>query len=177
MSQIGGFALPSVENNKPYGIVFDLPAAFLETVLQIDDPRNYFYLRHFLNFLFFFISSIFFYKILINRFANYYVSIIGTLFYVLSPRIYGNSFYNNKDIIFLSLLTIALYFCFKTFDSKNFKNLFLFAIFGAILTCTRINGIFLIMSFIAFYLLSILSKEKKINNFLPIFSLDEQWDN
>ena len=44
MSQIGGFALPSVENNKPYGIVFDLPAAFLETVLQIDDPSNYFYL-------------------------------------------------------------------------------------------------------------------------------------
>ena len=47
------------------------------------------------------------------------LSLIGTTFFVLSPRIYGNSFYNNKDIIFLSLLTIGLYYCFKVFDKTN----------------------------------------------------------
>ena len=103
MSQIKGFTLPSVENNKPYGIIFDLPVAFLEIVFQIKEPKNYYHLRHLLNFLIFFVSAVFFFKLLLNRFSNVFISLIGTSFFILSPRIYGNSFYNNKDIIFLSL--------------------------------------------------------------------------
>ena len=38
------------------GVVFDLPMAFLELIFQIDDSRQYYLLRHFFNFLFFFIS-------------------------------------------------------------------------------------------------------------------------
>ena len=150
MSQIGGFTLPSIEGNKPYGVIFDLPVAFLEVFFQIEDSKNYYHLRHFLNFLIFFTSSIFFFKLLSNRFSNNCISTIGTLFYILSPRIYGNSFYNNKDIIFLSLLTIALYFCFKVLDKKNLKNLLIFSLFGAIFTCSRMLGIFLIISFLIF---------------------------
>ena len=36
-------------------------------------------------------AQVFFFKILLNRFYDYYLSIIGTLFYILSPRIYGNN--------------------------------------------------------------------------------------
>ena len=115
----------------------------------------------------FFLSSIFFFKLLNNRFVNFKISIIGTLFYILSPRIYGNSFYNNKDVLFLSLLTIAIYFCFKAFDNKNFKSLFLFSLFAAICTCARINGIFLVLSFLLFYTLSIISNNI-YKNFLYI---------
>ena len=35
-AQIGGFSLPSVKGNEPYGIIFDLPAAFIETIFEID---------------------------------------------------------------------------------------------------------------------------------------------
>ena len=55
MSQIGGFTLPSIEGNKPYDVIFDLPVAFLEVLFQIEDSKNYYHLRHFLNFLVFFI--------------------------------------------------------------------------------------------------------------------------
>ena len=170
MSQIEGFTLPSIEGNKSYGVIFDLPAAFLEVFFQIEDSKNYYHLRHFLNFLIFFISSIFFFKLLSNRFSNNYISIIGTLFYILSPRIYGNSFYNNKDIIFLSLLTIALYFCFKVLDKKNLKNLLIFSLFGAIFTCSRMQGIFLIISFLIFYLLTLLPNKKNLDNFLLLIT-------
>ena len=169
MSQIGGFTLPSIEGNKPYGVIFDLPVAFLEVLFQIEDSKNYYHLRHFLNFLVFFISSIFFFKLLLNRFSDNYISIIGTLFYILSPRIYGNSFYNNKDIIFLSLLTIALFFCFKVIDKINFKNLFLFSLFAAICTCSRILGVFLIIAFLIFYLFSIISNRKYLKNLSLVF--------
>ena len=49
-----------------------------------------------LGFFLFFIASIYFYKLLLNRFSNYYVSLIGVLFFILSPRIYGHSFFNPK---------------------------------------------------------------------------------
>ena len=35
LSQIKGFTLPSPTNNTYYGVIFDLPAAFLEVILKI----------------------------------------------------------------------------------------------------------------------------------------------
>ena len=54
LDQTIGFTLPLPEDYPYYGVIFDLPAAFLELIFQIEDSKNYFYLRHFLNFTFFF---------------------------------------------------------------------------------------------------------------------------
>ena len=127
LNKIHGPSLLSPKDYPFYGVIFDLPVAFLEVIFQIESPKNYYYFKHFLNFLLFFISSIFFYKLLLNRFSNYYISLIGTSFFILSPRIYGSSYFNNKDIIFLSLVTMALYYCFKSFDKLNYKNLLIYS--------------------------------------------------
>ena len=168
LDQIIDFTLPSPEYYSYYGVIFDLPAAFLELIFKIEDPKNYFYFRHLLNFTLFFIGSIFFYKLLLNRFSNYSISLVGTLFFILSPRIYGSSFFNNKDIVFLSLITIALYFAFKALDKPNYKNLLIFSIFAALSTSHRILGILLPVSFVTFYLLSLLSNNKNLNNLLSM---------
>jgi len=165
LDQIIDFTLPSPEYYSYYGVIFDLPAAFLELIFKIEDPKNYFYFRHLLNFTLFFIGSIFFYKLLLNRFSNYSISLVGTLFFILSPRIYGSSFFNNKDIVFLSLITIALYFAFKALDKPNYKNLLIFSIFAALSTSHRILGILLPASFVTFYLLS---NNKNLNNLLSM---------
>jgi len=162
LSQIKGFTLPSPTNNTYYGVIFDLPAAFLEVILKIDEPKNYFQFRHLLNFTLFFVGSIFFYKLLLNRFSNYTIPLVGTLFFILSPRIYGSSFFNNKDVVFLSLTTIALYYCFKSLEKLNYKNLFILAIFAALASAQRVLGIFLPISFIFFYLLLVLSNNKSL---------------
>ena len=155
-------------NNPYHGVVFDLPLALIEVVFKIDDSKEYFHLRHLLTFLLFFVSSIFFYKLLLNRFLNYNIALIGTLFFVLSPRIYGHSFFNNKDLVFLSLITIALFFCFKSLEKITYKNLLIFSLFSAICTSSRILGIFLPVSFIIFYALSFLSNYKNINYLVHI---------
>ena len=54
----------------------------------------------------------------------------------------------------------------KLFDKTNYKNFLIFSIFAALSTSQRLYGIFLPLSFIIFYLLSVLSK-KKILNDLP----------
>ena len=168
LNEINDFTLgPALEvatNHPYYGVVFDLPLAFIEVIFKINDSKEYFHLRHLLTFVLFFVSSIFFYKLLLNRFLNYNIALIGTLFFVLSPRIYGDSFFNNKDIIFLSLTAIALYFCFKSLEKLSYKNLFIFAIFAALATAQRILGIFLPISFIFFYLLTILSNDEDLKS-------------
>ena len=161
--QIVDFTLPHPKDHIYYGILFDLPMAFFEVIFKIEDPKDYFYFRHLSNFLLFFIASIFFYKLLLNRFLSYNISLIGVLFFILSPRIYGSSFFNNKDVVFLSLATIAIFYCFKVFDKTSYKNLLLFALFAGLSTSHRILGIFLPISFLVFYLLSILSNNKDLN--------------
>ena len=90
----------SPEDFPFYGVIFDLPVVFLEVLFKIEDSQNYFYFKHFLNFLLFFVSSIFFYKLMLNRFLNSKTALIGVLFFILSPRIYGESFFNNKNRVF-----------------------------------------------------------------------------
>ena len=154
LNSIGGHTLPNPKDFPFYGVTFDLPLAFLETIFNINNSKSYFLLRHYFNFLIFFTSSIFFFLILKNRFKDKYIIILGILLYLSSPRIFGDSFYNNKDIIFLSLITINIYFFFKTIDKLNFKNLFFLSIFSALTCATRIIGIFIPFSFILLLLIS-----------------------
>tara|TARA_B100002051_G_scaffold273417_1_gene312151 strand:+ start:856 stop:2508 length:1653 start_codon:yes stop_codon:yes gene_type:complete len=169
INQIHGFTLPSPKDFPFYGVVFDLPVAFIEVIFKVDDIKKAFYLKHFLNFTLFFTSSIFFYKILKNRFSSFSISFIGTLFFILSPRIYGSSFFNNKDVIFLSLITISLYYCFKSFDNLSKKNLILFSILAGLSTAQRIFGFFLPIAFLIFFVLTIQSDKEKFHNIIKIF--------
>ncbi len=168
LSQIGGHTLPNPKNFPFYGVTFDLPLALLETLFDIEESKNYFLLRHYVNFIIFFISSIFFYLILKIRFKNNIIIFLGILLYLSSPRIFGQSFYNNKDIIFLSLLTINFYFFFRVIDHKSIKNIFLFSIFSALTCATRVVGIFIPIVFIS---VLFLTKNTRKDNLLSIFKI------
>tara|TARA_B100000575_G_C23121762_1_gene649276 strand:- start:320 stop:1969 length:1650 start_codon:yes stop_codon:yes gene_type:complete len=158
---IDGFTLPNPKDFPFYGVIFDAPLALLETLLKIEDSQSYFYLRHKINFIIFFVSSVYLYKLLKNRFGENYLIILGVLLYIFSPRIFGDSFFNNKDIIFLSLVTISIYYYFNLVDNFNYKNIILFGIIGAIATSARVIGIFLPISYILIKLFETL--DKKIN--------------
>jgi len=161
LNQISGPALPSVELHQKYGILFDLPASLLEVLFKIDDSQDYYYFRHFFNFIYFFIGSIFFFKILNQRF-KFNVSFFGTCLYILTPRIYGDSFYNMKDIVFMTFLSISIYYCFKFFKNNSYKNILVFSFFTALTLQMRNYAIFLPLAFSFFYFLSVLSKPSDI---------------
>ena len=59
LNDIGGFTLPNPIDYPFYGVAFDLPLAFIETIFNIIESKDYFILRHKITFLIFFISSIF----------------------------------------------------------------------------------------------------------------------
>ena len=161
---IGDYTLSSVTHYNKYGIIFDVPAAFLEIIFKIENSKSFYQFRHLLSFILFFLSSIFFFKILKNRFNNFNVSVVGTLLYVLSPRIYGDSFLY-KDVLFLSILTFAIFYSFKCFDKFNYKNLTILALISSICITTRIIGIFIPITFSIIIFLSFSLKEKDLNYF------------
>jgi len=157
---ISDYTLSSVAYYNKYGIIFDVPAALIEILFNINEPKKFYQLRHILSFIIFFISTIFFFKILLNRFKNINIAILGTTFYILSPRIYGDSFLY-KDILFLSICTISIYSFFKVIDNFNYRNLIFFALFSSLATSTRIIGIFLPIMFLIITFLEILYRKPK----------------
>ena len=166
--------IPSLHEFREQGIgaIFDLPMAFMEYIFNISDSRQYYLLRHFFNYLIFFSSVCFFFLIIKKRYESSHMAILGSLFLVLSPRIFADSFYNNKDLIFLSLFIICLYYALKFLENSNIKNTILFSLTSSLATDIRILGIILPIIIIFFYLIKNFKfKNNKIKVLSPIILL------
>ena len=131
-----------------YGVLFDVPTAFIEAFFKIQNPNNYFYLRHLLIFFTFLTSGFCFYKLIESRFQNINLALIGFIFYIFSPRIYGNIFFDNKDIFFLSVFTINIYFYLRYIKKKNYLNLIIFSCLCAFSTSSRIIALLIPLTFL-----------------------------
>jgi len=107
--------------------------------------------RHFFTFLNYFVAGICFYLILRRRFGSTAIPFFGALFFILNPRLFGESFYNIKDIPYYSWNFIASYFILRWLEPKddNKKNSGTFLIPAAasiaVATNTRILGISLLL--------------------------------
>ena len=85
-------------DHRDYGMIFQLAAYGLELLLGINNSRDVFLLRHLLVFILFWLSLVFFYKIIVWQYKDWRIGILGVLFFLLSPRLFAESFYNPKDI-------------------------------------------------------------------------------
>ena len=63
-----------------YGVFFDLFSVLLEKTLNIKNIHEIYFLKHLLNFLFFYISSIVFFFLIKRRFNNDLLAIIAVFF-------------------------------------------------------------------------------------------------
>jgi len=161
---------PELEDHKgrTYGVLFNLPAGILDIILKIEDKKNQFLLRHYLNFLIFFISTIFFFKIIIHKFQDWKLALFGTLALILTPRIFANSFYNNADLFFMSVMIIAVYYSIKFFENQKIKNSILCGLFSAFLIDIRILGLVIFFSNISIILLINFYYKKFFTNYKQI---------
>ena len=127
--------------------IFDFSTAFLVDILNIKDIKNIYLFRHLLIFLIFLLGVFYFYLILRKRFESNLIIILGLFFLFLSPRIFANSFYNNKDLIFLSISCIFFYYSIKFFEKPLFSNTIILAIVTSLAFDIRIMAIIYIFVF------------------------------
>ncbi len=167
ISQISDYSLSRVTEYNKYGVIFDLPLAILEVCLEIEDVRDVYYLKHFLSFVIFLISSYIFFKILLKSNKNFFFSFAGLGLYLTTPRIFGDSFFY-KDILFLSFLIFVIHYFIKCIENLSLKNLIFLSLFCALAINLRIFSIIVPFLFVftliikSFYSKNIFEHSKKI---------------
>jgi len=141
-----------VESSEKYhGPSFELLLFFAERVFNLTDTRPIYFLRHFITFFFFWLSSVCFFLLTRKIFKRDGIAILCLLMYVLSPRIFGESFYNSKDLGFLSFFTISLYTLYRFHSEKKFITGFFHAMVTGFMIDIRITGILIpLMTFFVF---------------------------
>lgn len=127
--------------DRYYGTAFESFLVLIEKVLHYTDSQRVFFMRHLISFGLFYLSTIAMYLLLKIQTKSRQIAWIGTLFLILSPRIFADSFYNSKDLAFMSACVIGLYTMTKFHQSPNSRWVLFHALASAFLIDIRIIGI------------------------------------
>lgn len=95
--------------DRYYGPAFEVPLYVFSTVMQSSFGIDRMNARHLGIFLFFAFSLVLFYRFLANITGHPGYGAMGAALLVLSPRFFAESFYNTKDIAFLSATILILW--------------------------------------------------------------------
>ena len=134
--------LPNMrEVDRVFGVAFEMPLAAVERVLRLEDPRAIYLTRHLLNHLFFLVGGFFAWLLAHRMFGSRLLALFALLMFLLHPRTYGESFFNSKDLPFLSMFAIALYLIHRAFRRDTVWAFVCAGVGVGLLTNTRILGI------------------------------------
>ena len=103
------------DRNRFYGVAFELPLAAVERALRLEDSRAVYLSRHLLSHLFFLAGGFFAWLLTYRMFGSRALALFAMLLFLLHPRMYAHSFFNTKDIPFLSAFMVALYLIHRAF--------------------------------------------------------------
>ena len=132
-----------------YGVAFELLTLFVERILGLEDSRYIYLSRHLLGHLLF-LSGGFFCSLLVYRlFNSRLLALFALLLFLLHPRMYAHSFFNSKDLPFLSMFMIALFLLHRAFRKDTLSAFILCGMGIAILTNIRILGVMLFAAVLA----------------------------
>src|SRR6185369_13278495 len=89
--------------NRYYNPFIEAVEVLPEKILHQKSERANYLSKHLINFLICWIGLIFFYRLALKLFNDYRYALLSCLMFVLMPRLLAHSFYNSKDLPFLSL--------------------------------------------------------------------------
>ena len=127
--------------DRYYGVAFEMPLIMIEKILKLETSRQVFLMRHLATFLMFFLGVVFFYRLNKDHFRSRRIGLLGSLMLILSPRLFAESFYNSKDLVFLSLFIIGIYTLFKFLEKTSLFRAAVHAFVCALLIDVRVLGI------------------------------------
>jgi hypothetical protein len=96
-------------NCRDHGVIFELVLIAAEKIARASSFREIFFLRHMVSHLFFLLGAYFFYRLGLLIYRAWRPALFAMLLLLLHPVLYGQSYFNSKDLPFLSLLTICFY--------------------------------------------------------------------
>ncbi|GJM31035.1 MAG: hypothetical protein DHS20C18_00360 [Saprospiraceae bacterium] len=140
-------------DNRYHGPIFTTTAYFLEQWLSPNDYREKMLLRHRMTFILFWLATFIFYQLGKFRFGDWRWALLGSLCLILSPRIFGHSFFNPKDIPMLCLYLLASWTLLQLLKQKSWPLLVLHALACGLAISMRITGLALVALTLFFLIL------------------------
>jgi hypothetical protein len=148
--------------DRDYGVAFEAPAVALEVMLGIGDKKNVFMFRHLLTFLVALAGIYAVHRMTDRRFSDWRIGLLAALFLVLTPRLFAESFYNSKDVVFMAVFAIAMNTMLAFVLKPNFKTAFLHALASAVAIDVRIMAVILPAATVAILFVRLLKRELPI---------------
>ena len=136
-------------HDRVYGVAFELPLLLAEQALGLNDNYHIHRLRLTLTHLFFIVGAFFCYRLACRLSDNRLIAILALLFFLLHPRLYAHSFFNSKDLPFVSMLVITLYLLERAFRRETLGAFILLGLAVGLLTNLRIMGAMLLPAVLA----------------------------
>ena len=133
-----------VDHDKFYGMAFEVPLLLAERLFGTEDSRAIFLSRHLITRLFFLVGGLFAYMLARRLFGSRLLAVAAMLLFLLHPRIYAHSFFNPKDIPFLSMFMIALFLTHRAFKRDSVSAFVPLGLAVGILVNLRIMGVVLL---------------------------------
>ena len=135
-------ALP--ENvNRYYGVAFEVPLIAVERIFRLETHRAAHLSRRLISHAFFLIGGFFAWLLAYRLFGSRLIALFAMLIFLLHPRIYAHSFFNTKDLPFLSMFMVALYLTHRAFRRDSLRAFVLCGVSAGLLANIRIVGVFL----------------------------------
>ena len=130
-----------IKHDKYYGIAFELPLLLLERGLGLEDFRSIFLMRHLVTHGFFLVGGLCCSLLVYRLSHSRLVAAFALLVFVMQPRLYAHSFFNSKDLPFLSMFMVTLYVTHRAFRKETVGAFVLCGVCVGILTNLRIMGV------------------------------------
>jgi hypothetical protein len=137
-----GDASQLVFRDWDHGAIFEVFTAASQTFFRKDyTGLDVYYMRHLEVYLFFWASAVVFFMLNWHLFKNWKIGLVGGAFLFLSPIIFGNAFYNSKDIPFLSATILVLFSQILFLESPNLPRAGFHALACALAINIRVPGV------------------------------------
>jgi len=144
-------------NERSHGVAFELPLIILEKRMHITDQRDIYLMRHLVTHLFFLVSVFFGYILCLRLFKDQFLACLGFVLLAFNPRIYAHSFFNTKDIPFLSAVIILFAITQIAFEKNKRGWYILMAVACAYATSIRVMGILFAACISLFFIADIIN--------------------
>ena len=145
----GAFDQLRVSHNRYYGAVIEAPLALLERIPGLEDPRDVSLGRNAFTHLFFLVGGVFCYLLVLRLFHSRPLALLAMILFLLHPRIYAHSFFNSKDVPFLTMFMITLYLAHRAFRRDTLGAFLLCGAGVGLLVNLRIMGVVLFAAVLA----------------------------
>ena len=146
-----------------YSPVFSI---LLYVIAPTGDSQTIYLRRHLFTFVFFAFSVFIFFLLGKKIFKDWKIGLLGALFLIISPRIFAHSFYNPKDIPFLSAYVISIYTLLLFLEKKNIFTAILHGVAIGVVCGIRTPGLIIIPITFVFYLFDLILSMDKWKSYL-----------